>query len=97
MDADLRNAIAAVVKSGRTPSVANLKIQLDKRIPLPVLIQAVQTWQAKPEAFESVEEPVAAATVAEAQPPADASVEQRLARIEASLEELKGLIRSLTR
>lgn len=42
---DLQQAIQSLVSEGKQPSVALMKARLAQNVPMPIIIQALQSWK----------------------------------------------------
>ena len=86
-----------LANEGKTPSVALIKSQLNRTIPLPTIIAVLKTWQHDPKFIQTKQHNVSKSTAEKMQPNKAVSVliAQAIAPLQQEINELKQQVKLL--
>lgn len=86
-----------IANEGKTPSVALIKSQLNRAVPLPSIIAVLKTWQHDPKFIQAERQKVTKDTTKQVQPSSEISllIAQAIAPLEKEINELKQQVKLL--
>ena len=86
-----------LANEGKTPSVALIKSQLNRTIPLPSIIAVLKTWQHDPKFIQAEPKNVTSDTTKQVQPSSELNlmIAQAIAPLQKEISELKAQVKQL--